>query len=455
MKNILKRLPKKLYAAIATVGVLALVAPTAFAAFGPDRPTHKWTEAENGFDYVTFNSFTDVPLGIGDERDFYRGVQVGRDSVWSDPVANVENDAEVEMKIYVHNNANPNLNDAAGNPGIAKNVTVRAELPTGTAQSQQSTAYITADNAQPKQIYDTLDVTGANNMQFEMDYIEGSAKMYDHNTGQTTALNDSLVTTGVNIGDQKGCFQYLREITFRVKIKKPRYMTQKTARLNGEGSDKWREVVNAKIGDKVDWRIWFKNAGSTRLANVKVVDTLPSHVSVVPGSIKLYNGNHPNGYTYTDDAVQMGGKQINVDIGNYAAGADAYLVFTTTSNDAEILRCGNHQIANIAYTTPEGFGAIGDDARVNVIGKDSKECAEKKCPIPGKEHLPANSPDCKEDKCPIPGKEHLDKDSAECKETPEVLPSTGPAGLIGLFAATSVAGGVAHNIITRRRAAAN
>lgn len=57
------------------------------------------------------------------------------------------------------------------------------------------------------------------------------------------------------------------------------------------------------------------------------------------------------------------------------------------------------------------------------------------------------------DKCPIPGKEHLPADSPECKVTPVTpeLPKTGAAGLVGLFAATSVAGGVAHNVVTRRR----
>lgn len=52
------------------------------------------------------------------------------------------------------------------------------------------------------------------------------------------------------------------------------------------------------------------------------------------------------------------------------------------------------------------------------------------CPIPGKQHLPPNSPECVEN-CPIPGKEHLPKNSPECVEAPVVtttteLPSTGP-----------------------------
>ena len=418
MKKFIKGLSKKVVAVVATAVLVTASVPTAFAAFGPSgRPTRAWTAAEDGYDHVVFNSFTGVPNGIGDERDFLRGVQVGRDSVWSDPVANVDNDAEVEMKIYIHNNADASINDIEGQPGIARNVTVRADLPDGSAQTQQTTAYIAADNAQPKEIFDTLDVTGKDNGYFELDYIEGSAKMYNHENGQTTAIADTLVTTGVNIGDVKGCFEYVREITFRVKVKMPGWMTQKAARLSTESSDKYRKEVNAKIGDRVEWRIWFKNSGTSSLKNVKLVDDLPSHMTVVPGSIKLTNAALPNGYTYPDTAIQKDGRQINIDIGSYAAGADAYVRYATTINNAEILRCGAHQVINVVYTTPEGYGAGSDKAKVNVIGKD--------------------------------------KNSAECKDVPvtttKELPKTGPASLIGLFAATSVAGGAAHNFVTRRR----
>lgn len=420
MKKFFKGLSKKVVAVVATAVLVAASVPTAFAAFGPaGRPTRAWTPAEDGYDHVVFNSFTGVPNGIGDERDFLRGVQVGRDSVWSDPVANVNNDAEVEMKIYIHNNADSSLNDVEGQPGIARNVTVRAALPSGSAQTQQTTAYIAADNAQPQEIFDTLDVTGNENGYFELDYIEGSAKMYNHENQQTTAISDTLVTTGVNIGDVKGCFEYVREITFRVKVKMPGWMTQKTARLSTDATDKYRKEVNAKIGDRIEWRIWFKNSGTSTLDAVKVVDDLPSHMTVVPGSVKVYNNNHPSptGYTYPDTAIQANGTQINIDIGSYAAGADAYVRYATTINNAEILRCGAHQVINVVYTTPEGYGAGSDKAKVNVIGKD--------------------------------------KNSAECKDVPttttKVLPKTGPASLVGLFAATSVAGGVAHNFVTRRR----
>lgn len=504
MKNMFKRLPKKLFAAVATVALVAGIASQAIAGFGPDRPTRQWTAAENGFDYVTFNSYTGVP-GVGDEREFFNGVQVGRDGEWKDPVNGVENGAEVEMKVYIHNNANPELNDAPGNPGIARNVTVKVELPNGLSQSHQAKATISADNAQPKSVYDTLDLTGANNGYFEIEYIPGSAKMYDHENGQTSAIGDNLVTTGVNIGDQKGCFKYVREITFRVKVKMPSYATQKTARLKGEGSDKWRKVVNAKVGDEVEYRIWFKNSGTSDLNSVKMVDNLPPYTTVV-GSVEMDKGTRT--IVYGPEAVQNNGTQVNIDMGTFNPNDDAFVYITVKINNDKELKCGVNQINNTAYVTPEGLGALNDSASVNVIGE---ECEEPQKPsyiceavtvekIGGRKvrvsvntatsggaklknvtinygdgsepKVTTNSVDEYEYKADgtykivasarftVNGKDKVVTSDActatvtfdsEKPVTPE-LPKTGAGSLIGLFAVVTIAAAAAHNVISRRMA---
>jgi len=140
--EMIKNLPKK-FLAIFLIAVIAVAfSAPALASFGPSRPTKAWNPNVSGFDHVTFNSFTGVGNGIGDERDFFRGLQVGRDSAWTDPVKNVDHSSEVEAKIYIHNNADSTLNTQPGAPGVAKNVKVRVALPAGTKQVQQATAYI-------------------------------------------------------------------------------------------------------------------------------------------------------------------------------------------------------------------------------------------------------------------------------------------------------------------------
>ena len=505
MLNLLKRIPKKAFAAVAVLAIVAGVVTTAVASFGPDRPTRVWSTSENGFQYVTFNSYTGVPNGIGDERDFLRGVQVGRDSQWSDPVNSITTGSEVEMKIFIHNNADPLLNDAAGQPGVAKNVKVRAELPTGASQAQEVKSFISADNANPKEILDTLSMTGANSGFFELDFVPGSAKMYNHETKATTAIADTLVTTGVNLGDQKGCFKYVREITFRVKVKMPRYQTQKSVRNFGEDSTRWRDTANTKVGEKVEWEIWFKNSGTTKLEDVVILDQLPPHVTVVKGSIKLYKGT--NSMTVSDSAIQNNGRQINVNTGDYNPGNDAYLVFATTVNNDPQVNCGTKQLINVGYATPEGYKHINDSARINVV--NTTPCEEPEEPSYVCESLtveklggrkvratvvaPATGGaklktvtfnygdgtaakvtdklvDTHEYKADgtykitatttftVDGKDKV-VNSENCTEMVtfdsekpvEELPKTGAGSLIGLFTATAATAGVAHNVVTRRR----
>lgn len=416
-KQMIKNLPKKLVATLLIAVIAVGISAPAFAAYGPSRPTKAWNPNVSGFDHVTFNSFTGVGNGIGDERDFFRGLQVGRDSAWTDPVKNVEHSAEVEAKIYIHNNADSTLNTKPGAPGVAKNVKVRVALPTGTKQAQQATAYISADNANPGTVYDTLDFTGANSGYFALDYEAGSAVLHNQD-GSTSKVSDNLVTSGVNIGDQKGCFQYVREITFKMKVHMPRYVVKKQVALPGQANTDWKEEVSTKRGDTVSWLITFQNNGETTLNHVKILDQVPAGLTVVPGTVKLTNGNYLNGYIFPDSAIQANGRQINLDIGNYnpnAAGI-AYVSYrTTVDKQSGKAVCSPEMLVNKAYATPEGFGSVNDTAKADV--------AAQKC---------ANTPPKK-------------------TTTPTTLTNTGPGDIAGIFVGTSLVGAFLHRKWTLAR----
>src|SRR6185369_6813894 len=101
------------------------------------------------------------------------------------------------------------------------------------------------------------------------------------------------------------------------KVQMPRYTIQKQVALPGQTFKDWREDVTVKRGDTVSWLITFTNTGKTPLNHVKIVDQIPVGLTVVPGTVKLTNGNFPDGFVYPDSAIQANGRQINVDIGNY------------------------------------------------------------------------------------------------------------------------------------------
>lgn len=373
MKKFMKFLQRhsKKFSLFAIVAVaLALTAVVATASFGPDRPTKVYNgPGTPGFDTVTFNSFTNVP-NIGDERNFVTGKIAGADGGFYDPMTKLRGSDEVLIRVYVHNNADPKHN--ANGSGVAKNTKVRVQLPTAglVSKNQTAKAFVSADNAQPKEIYDTLDMRAENGQAFGVTYVPGSASVTS-NTG-TQAVSDAIIGGGVNFGDQKGCFEYIRLVTLKVKITAPNYTLSKTVRPdNSTNVADWKETLKTKAGATVQWRINFKNTGSVQLKDTKIVDNLPANTTAVPGSVKLYDTNFPSGYQYPDAAIQNGGKQINLSIGNYNPNTQGFVTFKTKIADADKLTCGLNTLKNVAYATPvNGYGTITDDASVTVDGPE-------------------------------------------------------------------------------------
>jgi uncharacterized repeat protein (TIGR01451 family) len=102
---------------------------------------------------------------------------------------------------------------------------------------------------------------------------------------------------------------------------------------------------------------------------------------------------------------------------------------------------------SVSVKFANGKTATSEDCKMQV------KVSEDKCPIPGKENLPVDSPDCYEP-CPIPGKENLRKDSPDCKDVQAAvttLPNTGAGSIAGLFGSVSIAGAVLHRRFTLKR----
>ncbi|QQS18594.1 hypothetical protein IPL68_00610 [Candidatus Saccharibacteria bacterium] len=224
MKQLFSRLSKKtLLSALLTAGVIG-VAVSALA-WGPSRQTYTMAQPA---DHVTFNSMTDNPRE-GDERAFFELKDAANTN--SDGFAHqmtVKDGQEVLLRVYVHNNAADNLNGTNNSGvGVAKNTKVRVWLPSVTDTVLRANAYVSADNASPKEVYDTVDMvapTTAN--KFSVQYVPGSAVAYNNYAGLAgLKLSDSIVTSGAPIGLSQpdgiipGCFKYANVITLKVKVK--------------------------------------------------------------------------------------------------------------------------------------------------------------------------------------------------------------------------------------------
>lgn len=356
----LKRLPKRTSAAVAIVAAAVIVPATLFA-WGPDRPTYT---IEHPADHVTFNSITNNPAH-GDERNF---VQVkpatAPDSAYAESV-NLEAGKEYTVYMYYHNNAASNLN--ASGKGIAHGTYVRAALPAIVNGSANVVGHVGASNAQPKDVWDEASFKSTSDIAVR--YIPGSATIHSFGAVNGKKLADSIVTTGAPIGysdlngELPGCNEYAGYVTFKVKADQPNFSVSKTVRISG--TKDWKESVQAKPGDSVDYQIEYKNIGTTKQNDVVIRDILPAGMTYVNGSTKYVNASNPNGAQASDNITKNG-----INIGNYTPGANAYVKFTAKvpTND-QLPKCGNNLFHNVARAETNN-GSKEDSADVTV----PKEC---------------------------------------------------------------------------------
>ena len=83
-----------------------------------------------------------------------------------------------------------------------------------------------------------------------------------------------------------------------------------------------------------------------------------------------------------------------------------------------------------------GYAQYGLNKDRFEYGKSKDKVVEEKCPVPGKEHLPADSEDCEEDEAP----------------TPTELPETGMGeNILSLLGVGSLAGVTSAYIASRRK----
>ncbi|TXI80457.1 MAG: DUF11 domain-containing protein [Crocinitomicaceae bacterium] len=321
-----------------------------------------------------FNSFINTP-SYGDERAFFDGRRSDMPaSTNADQINDVTNGSkEVVLRTYVHNNANQTTN--ASGKGVATGANVRIALPTATEQVLRARSYISANNATT--VEDTADMLGSR--KFSVSYVPGSAKLLRGTASY--GLSDSIVTTGAPIGynsmdgNLPGCFEYAALVEIRVKVNvqtAPDLQLTKEVRKNtSTGTTDWGEETSVKPGEKVQWLLGTKNIGDVTLDQVKARDVLPPHLTVVPGSVKVYNGNDES---TQNDVPLFGGGLI---LGTYPVGGIKYITFETIAKD-DFEGC-SVRLRNLAYANSQQTPTEDtNDAVVNITKDDCNPPEEQK-----------------------------------------------------------------------------
>ncbi len=388
IRNLLKRVPKKVTVSAAVLGVVAIVAIPAMvmAGFGPDRPTYDWnkynpnlscTDPSQAFgrcgsiDGPVFNSFINTP-SYGDERNFTRIAEVvpGQSPTEADfrETSTAVAGKTYWVRTFVHNDANQNLN-GANNDGIsvAKDVSVRVQIADGTANGVDVMSFVNSSNAKQTKIWDTATLANAN-QKFAVNYVPGSASLYNGVHASGLALSDNIVSAagtpiGYNAmdGTLPGCFDFSAYVYVKVEVKAPAIEVTKTARVAHDGSTNadFQDKITAKKTDTIDWSIEFKNGGNDVANDVTIRDTLPAGVTLVPGSITVSDANRKDA-PLPDNALNAGG----VDLGNYAHAdtRNGRIKFSTTINP-DFKDCTLH---NVAYGRATNVPEDSDDSTVTI-----------------------------------------------------------------------------------------
>ena len=422
----LKRSPK--LATLTGALVAAIVIPATMLAWGPDRPTYTWADPA---DHVTFNSITDNPV-YGDERNFVRIKEVSQpNSAYTDDIQ-LEPGKQYDLYVYYHNNADTSLN--ASGVGVAQNAKLRMEMPTivKAGQTAAINGYISASNATPQTVWDSARAKA--NQDIALRYIPDSATINNLGAINGQKLSSDIWTTGVSLGYNNldgvvpGCNEYSGYVKLRIVADAPNFEVQKTVSKSGAGQ--YSESVDVKSGDKVDYKIMYKNTGTVQQNDVVIKDTLPAGMTFVPGTVYMSNANTNSQWKKIDgDAVVAGG----INVGSYLPNGNVYVKFTATAEGA----CGTNTLVNTASAGTDN-GAKSDTANVVV----TKECEANQisvCELATGSIVTINESDFDSNK--------YSKDLAACNvtPTPEIpvteLPQTGIDGsavaLIGLGVATA------------------
>ena len=420
----LKRSPK--LATLTGALVAAIVVPAGLMAWGPDRPTFT---IQQPADYVVFNSITNNPA-YGDERDFVHIKEASQPNSSYTNQINFEPNKEYDVYVYYHNNAKTSLN--ASGVGVAKDVKLRMDMPADVKKGENApiAGYISASNANPGTVYD--EAWGKATSDLSLRYVPDSATIYNFGATNGQKLPSSLMTTGTPLGFDSlngvlpGCNEFSGYVKFKIKTVQPNFEVSKDVSIAGKNT--YSESVSVKSGEKVDYRIKYKNTGSVIQNNVNITDTLPAGATYVPGTTYVSNGTTNNQWSKVNsDEVVKGG----INTGSYAPGGAVYVKFTAIVN-SDI--CGDKTLVNRANANTEN-GSKSDTANVVV----TKDCAPGKinvCDLRTRQIVTINESDFDSSK--------YSKNLADCQSTPVTeLPQTGIdlgaitfAG-IGLFTAAA------------------
>lgn len=316
-----------------------------------------------------------------------------KDTLWDGNQIQVDNGSVYIIRAYLHNDC-PNGEDAvAENTKVSfvglndKSTLQEVDIvdETGKATGEKTMKYqieinglISSSNASPEKYWDNVNFQS--DIPFHLEYIHDSALLENNGFASKNniynvpgggngpvSLSDDIVdsTDGTMIGfyglDGRvpGGYQYAQYVSIKARvIYDYDFTVEQKVRMSD--TKEWSKTVEAKVGDKVDFQIQYKNTSNQPQESVIIRNTLPSNLHYVEGSAKIKDSDHPDGSTINENLLLADGLKI----GRYDKGENAYLMFTAEVVD-DNLACGSNTLVNWAQAMV-GDTVNQDYARVHV-----------------------------------------------------------------------------------------
>ena len=377
------------------IPIIGLISVSSASAWGPEnRATFTM---KNPATYPVFNSITDNPT-IGDERNF---VRIGDADVKE---VKMQNEIEIKagkqylVRIYFHNNASATFNDAEhNNSGVATQARVSSTFSkvVNPNETGMVSGVISAENTNPKQVWDEAVMVSKSSTPLYIRYVEGSAKIFNNYAMNGQNMPSAIFSeTGTYIGLNKlnglilGCEQYSGVVSYIIQVDNEDATLDKQVSKDAKN---FKENVELKAGEEATFRLTIKNTGSKALSNATINDTLPAGLSYVSGSTVLTSTASSKETSLPDGLTTKG-----LNLGTIGNGQTVYVTYRAkVSAD---FKCKGTNLVNKATLTfdstakPTTGDTRTDTAKLTVI----KEKCEDETKKPGFEMAKRISTDGKD-----------------------------------------------------------
>lgn len=353
-------------------------------------------------------------LGQTEGGDIYRVRNVTANSAFVDN-ANAKCNETVQFKVRIHNPG----------PSRIDNVTVVATLPNVVATSHTSKVTVSSPYADPESTSDTTSVTL--DKAGKLTYLAGTTELLDANGTKMSTLGDTITSTGVKVTGGVGVsINEKRFVQFQAKV------TCETPQAPTYSCN----VLEVKTGSNrtvtiTGFRTSAANGAQFRRADINWGDNSSVLQSANPvGATHQYAADGTYNIRATAVFV-VNGQEVTAT----SAGCAKQVTFKTEVTKITVCELSTKKIITINEKDFDAAKHSKDLSKCETPGKITV------CELATKKVVSINEADFDSAK--------YSKDLTKC-ETPEVLVNTGTGSLLGIFAAVTVAGAVAHRLVWRR-----